>query len=380
MIQGVISKFIDGVNVNDQIAGALNGRWGLLPTALLFSDEDGESQAAYLNSVQIRNYKMSDAGVAALGGPSADGIPLVSGQWDFEAGNLAVTIGTDLAARPEAEFFTLFEAASIAGGSANVMHFAYPTGGATPEALGYVLPHGILPNAGGEKVNQYSLIMDILFPAASGGFRSLLQVETNNTSDGDLFVNEDNGIGISSQYQGDVTADVWHRVVFTVDLTKRELGKYVDGTNVLTGPVGSTPLGTGPYQYLSATDGVVDRRWALDPIALLFADEDGEIAGGFVNSIQTRATVLTSAEIARLGKPGAAGIPVVIPQAPSLRIEIGPFGPLISWPSSVNNYILESSFSLKPGSVWTEIGTINNSFEESRIPEPGIFYRLRKID
>jgi hypothetical protein len=369
------------VNVNNQAAGALNGRWALLPTALLFSDEDGESQAAYLNSVQIRNYKLSDAGVAALGGPTADGIPLVSGQWDFEAGNLAATIGTDLGTRPDTEFVTQFETATIDGGSANVMRFAYPAGGPNPEALGYILPHGILPNAGGEKVNRYSLIMDLLFPSSSTGFRSLFQVETNNTSDGDLFVSGGNGLGISSQYQGNLTPEVWHRVVFTVDLTRRELGKYVDGTNVLTGPVGSAPLGTGPYQYLSATDGLVDKRWALDPIALLFADEDGEIAAGLVNSIQTRPVVLTAGEIARLGKPGAAGIPVVIPQVPGLRIVMGDFNtPVISWPANVTGYILESSPTLGPGAVWTELLDFNHVFEEFRTPEPGFFYRLRKVE
>lgn len=380
MTQSVISKFIDGVKVSDQTVGALNGRWALLPTALLFSDEDGESQASYLNSVQIRNYKMSDEGIAALGGPAVDGIPLVSGQWDFEAGNLGATIGTDLALRPDTEFVTAFDTVAVGDGNGNVMRFDYPDVEAGRIPLGYVLPHGILPNGGGEKVNQYTLIMDIMFPATSTGFRSLLQTETNNIDDGDIFLNGANGLGISSQYQGNVTAGAFHRVAMTVDLTKRELGKYVDGANVLSGPVGSTPLGTGRFQYLSASSGGVDQRWALDALALLFSDEDGETAAGVVNSIQTRPVVLTPDEIARLGKPTAAGIPVVIPASPELTIEIGIFGaPLIHWPADVTGYVLEYSNSLAPDAVWTPLDfLIDNSYEEFEVPNPARFYRLRK--
>ena len=380
----VISKFIDGVKVADQTGWSgtgLNGRHALLPTALLFSDEDGESQAAYINSVQIRNYKMSDAGIAALGLPTADGIPLVSGQWEFNDGNLVATIGTDLVPRAGTEPFTLFETTVMDDGPANVMRFAYPGGAGNTSALGYILPHGILPNAGGQKVNQYSVIMDILFPATSTGFRSLLQTETNSTTDGDLFVNGGNGLGISSQYQGNLTSDEWHRVVFTVDLTKRELGKYIDGVNVLTGPVGAAPLGTGPYQYLSATDGLVDRRWSLDPIALLFADEDGEIAAGSVNGIQTRPVVLTPSQIALLGRATSAGLPANIPGQPPLTIVMGPFNtPVISWPDGFPDYILERSTSLAPGATWTEVpGAAANFYEEFEVPNPAFFYRMRKV-
>lgn len=378
MTTATISKFIDGVKVSDQTAGGLNGRWGLLPTAILFGDEDGESQASYLNSVQIRNYKMSDAGVAALGGPSAGGIPTVSGQWDFEAQNLAATIGTDLATRPDTEFVTLFETADIGGTSANVMHFNYGSASSlTP--LGYILPHGVLANGGGEKANQYTIIMDIMFPASSSAWRSLLQIQTNNTDDGDIFLNPGNGLGISGQYQGSVTPDAFHRVAFTVDLTKRELGKYIDGVNVVTSPVGASP-GTGLFQYLSTSSGNVDQRWALDPIALLLADEDGELAGGFINSLQTRPVVLTPTEIASLGKATAGGIPVVIPSRPTLTIKLNEFGlTTVSWPIEVTGYILESSPALGATAVWTTVDNVfNNSFEESRVPAPGLFYRLRR--
>lgn len=380
-----ISKYIDGVKAADQTSwdgiGA-NGRHALLPTCTLFADDDSESMPAYVNSIQIRNYKMSDAGVAALGGPTADGIPLVSGQWDFNDGNLAATIGTDITPRPGTEVVTAFETTVFDDGAGNVMRFNYNPADLN-SGLGYILPHGILPNGGGQKVNQYSLIMDIFFASSSGGFRSLWQTETTLFPDGDLFVSDDNGIGISSQYQGDLTPDEWHRVVFTFDLTKRELGKYIDGSNVVSGPVGSAPLGTGRFQYLSASSGVVDGRWSLGSpdFPFLFADEDGEIAAGSVNSIQTRPVVLTPSQVALLGRASAAGIPVNIPPQPTLTIKIGDFGFVnVLWPDGFPDYILERSNTLGSGANWAQvIPLLPGFYEESEVPNPGFFYRLRKV-
>jgi hypothetical protein len=45
--------------------------------AVLFGDEDGERHPAYVSSIQVRDGKLSDAELAALGPPTAIGIPLV---------------------------------------------------------------------------------------------------------------------------------------------------------------------------------------------------------------------------------------------------------------------------------------------------------------
>jgi hypothetical protein len=89
---------------------------------------------------------------------------------------------------------------------------------------------------------------------------------------------------------------------------------------------------------------------------------------------------LTPDEIARLGRPAAAGIPVVIPASPELTIEIGIFGaPLIHWPADVTGYVLEYSNSLAPDAVWTPLDfLVDNSYEEFEVPNPAKFYRLRK--
>ena len=53
-------------------------RWSLGPTALLLADGggDGEVQPVYVSSVQVRNARMTDAAIAALGVPTANKIPV----------------------------------------------------------------------------------------------------------------------------------------------------------------------------------------------------------------------------------------------------------------------------------------------------------------
>ncbi len=240
--------------------------------------------------------------VLGLGTPA---YAAVTGQWDFNSSNLTATVGADLA-----DFGTtpvVFTTATIGGSTAIVMNFP-----ATDATQGFVMTHGIAANGGGGYVNQYTLIMDIMYPAASAGtWRSLFQTATANGNDGDLFINPDNGIGINSLYAGAILADTWHRVAFVFDLSlaSGQLKKYIDGTLV-----GS--------QVLAAS--ALDGRWALDPTALLFADEGGETAAGFVNSIQIHDVPLTDTDIFALGKPTAAGIPGTIPVFNNLTVTVSP--------------------------------------------------------
>jgi hypothetical protein len=147
-------------------------------------------------------------------------------------------------------------------------------------------------------VNQYTLIYDLLLPSAA--WRSLLQTGTGNTSDGDVFISNTGGIGISSVYNGNVTAGDWHRVAYAFDLTgpgSPVLTKFIDGVKV-----GNQTTG------LSAKDG----RIALDPYALLFADQDGDVSETFVSSVQFSNGRRPDAFIAALGGASAAKIPGAI--------------------------------------------------------------------
>ncbi len=79
---------------------ALDSRYALLPELFLFNEGDAnQTGGAILNAIQIREGKMGEEAIAALGGPSASGIPLpapVAGQWDFDNGDLRATYGKDL--------------------------------------------------------------------------------------------------------------------------------------------------------------------------------------------------------------------------------------------------------------------------------------------
>lgn len=237
------------------------------------------------------------------------GLPVraaVTGQWDFNSGNLSATVGTALAFRGDTAAATTFTTATIGGQTAHVMSFP-----ATTPSQGYIMTHGIAPNGGGTDVNQYTLILDVMFPAASSGqFRALLQTDPGNGNDGDLFVNPANGIGISGDYAGTVQPDTWHRLAFVVDLAAAsgKLRKFIDGVQVGTQDTGFS----------------LDGRWALFPTALLFTDEDNETRAGLVNSIQIRSEAMLPADVAALGGATAAGIP--LPNAPSGLQIVSPNG------------------------------------------------------
>ncbi len=71
-----IRKYINGTLVGVQAADGMDGRWALTTEAWLFHDNDGDTAPGYVNSIQLRDTALTDAQVVALGGPSANGIPL----------------------------------------------------------------------------------------------------------------------------------------------------------------------------------------------------------------------------------------------------------------------------------------------------------------
>jgi len=74
----VVGKYINGFKHTTTVTGdgdALDSRFSLPPEFELFSDEDNERTECYVNAIQIREGRMSDTDIAALGGPDASGIP-----------------------------------------------------------------------------------------------------------------------------------------------------------------------------------------------------------------------------------------------------------------------------------------------------------------
>ena len=101
----VVTKYVDGIKQDDWTAnqGLDAARRALLPTAILFGDGDqDERRIMWVKSIQIRAGKLSDPQCALLGAPTGSGIPVnlpgstVSGQWDFEYGDLSANVGQAL--------------------------------------------------------------------------------------------------------------------------------------------------------------------------------------------------------------------------------------------------------------------------------------------
>jgi len=467
-----LKKYIDGALVGTQNLDSLDGRWAMDPTALLFTDNDGETAAGFVNSIQIHDVPLTDTDIFALGKATATGIPtsipvftnlnvtvtptnqsdvvgmnatyfssfaigsgtytyqwyrngspvsgqtnanlrilnvqssnagnytvvvnngiqsstsappcvltisptptaFVTGQWDFNQGDLSATFGQplqyfDATVQTDTSFGTTtsFGISDIAGTPAKVMYFA-------PSAsswAGYVMSHGIGANGSGTNANQYTLIFDLFCPSSSmNAYRSLLQTDPANTTDGDTFFNPGNGLGISQTYQGTLTGDEWHRVTLAFDLTKREFGKYIDGTNVLSGPIGAAPLGVHDAQYLSTSSdplagGGVDLRWSLKSTALLLGDEDGDLQPMYISSVQIRNGRMTDASIAAMGAPTANKIPGSIKAAKSGNTIV------ISWTGNV----LESAAS--PSGPWTQINGAAHPHVVAT-PTGNQFFRVRQ--
>ena len=230
--------------------------------------------------------------------------PQITGAWNFAHGDLRALSGSplrflDRSGQPQTRlrFGTTadFKIPSITGQPSPVLFV---------DAL---QPHqgiAVYPNihhrgrGSGRYINRYTVLMDILRPAASRGkWQALLQTSSRNRNDADLFINPDNAIGISDVYHGRMDYDRWYRLAVTVDLESTPRGKlvkYLDGR-----PIGENIL-DGP-----------DGRWSIPSTidslpALFFSDDDGETAPLYINALQIRDYVMTHSEVAALGGPETA--------------------------------------------------------------------------
>jgi hypothetical protein len=392
----VVAKFVDGIKQDDWTAnqGLDNPRRALQPTAILFGDGDqDERRIMYVNSIQVRAGRISDAEAVLLGGPSADGIPVViptsnvTGQWDFNFGDLGATIGSNLA-----YFDPTFDGPTGAtddkttfGDEATLGVGAICEGpncpavgeklmrvpGTLDRRIGYIMTHRIPPNGGGTKVNQYTLIFDIYVDTSGPGAASLLQVSSlANTDDGDLFWQGGNFGQGTDGYKGTgaFTAGEWHRVIAAYDEAANPpvVTKFVDGIK---------------QDDWMANQGLDNPRRALQPTAILFGDGDqDERRIMYVNSIQIRSAKLTDAEMEALGKPAVGGIPILIPalaSAPMLTIARSGGSVVVSWPLDVTGYTLQSSPTVE-GPTWTTVTGVTANSATINPTGGALFLRLIK--
>lgn len=241
----------------------------------------------------------------------------VTEQWNFN-GNLNAETGAgdpltyaDVPTQTATVFDTTtgFSIPDIGGTPANVMSF--PASGSSG---GYRMPITAPANGGGSFVNDYTIVMDVLYPAASDATQRAL-VETdlgqvNTTAGAEFYINGSNQVGgDGGSFFGSIAANTWHRIGLVVQGSANKATIYIDGVEQGNFAVGG-----------------IDNRFAVDPssdpkpYAELFKDQNGATAAGYVASLQFRDAALSPGQMQALGGPAADGIPQVIPPvAPYFR-------------------------------------------------------------
>jgi hypothetical protein len=163
----------------------------------------------------------------------------------------------------------------------------------------FLYNHGFAANGGGQKVNEFTIVIDCKFPGGptggaawtNGKYYCLYQTALDNTSDGDFFWRPPANFGITGSYTKDehlFVKDTWYRFIISAQLGK-DLKYFMNGDR---------------YEAGSVSEVDNDRAWNLEGV-LLFADEDGEDGQGFpliVSSLAVFDRALTEDEIKTIGK------------------------------------------------------------------------------
>jgi hypothetical protein len=231
----------------------------------------------------------------------------LTGQWDFNTGDLKATVGTDLsyadAVTQQATSFgttTALGIPTINGTDANVMKFPAAT-----NTMGFLMYSPSTANGGGSLVNEWSLVMDVLYPSASAGInRPIIDSDGNaNVAGPEFIVSSSDGVGSppSGPYLGHIAPNTWYRLGITVSNSK--IVVYLNGSSV----------GTLPGY---AADG----RFSLSPSfqTLIFGNNLApEAAIGYLNSLQLWDAALNAGQMSALGGPSAAGMPTNLPPVAS---------------------------------------------------------------
>ncbi len=161
----------------------------------------------------------------------------------------------------------------------------------------FVYTNSIVENYGIED-EHYTIVMDVLFPESSlGNWISLLQTNTSNLNDAELFINPQNKIGVSEQYFGDIEPDTWYRIAVTVNISAGLMKLYIDGDFV-----GEIEIESNRWAVINSSASGEKQGF------LLFADDDEETQDVFLASLQFRDYEMDATEIENLGSANAEGI------------------------------------------------------------------------
>lgn len=128
-----------------------------------------------------------------------------------------------------------------------------------------IMEHGIAAKAGDVLVNEYTVMMDFRIPVLQN-WVSFIQTNPNNDDDSEVFCKPDGTIGVGTTGYSATKAVIggqWQRLILSYKLGENGWIEYfVDGASVLE----RTDMGKFPK----------DDRFAMAPLLLLGADDDGE--------------------------------------------------------------------------------------------------------
>ncbi len=254
----------------------IDGRDALAPVLLLFADEDGEDNDMICAEAGIWDVALDIEQAQELGNALNEPVlpfPVRKGWWKFDDSDNLTTA-------------TIGEPLSITGSLISVPgpadnNFAVEVGVGTYLTMN----HGINPNGGGTKVNEYTLQLDILMPEG-GLWHSLFNTDPGNTNDGECFINANNNIGANRNgfSSGIIAENTWYRVL--VSVKNGSFYKiFVDGE-----------------LWVDGTGQDIDGRDALETALLLFADEDGEDNNMVCAEAAIWDVALTAEQALELGK------------------------------------------------------------------------------
>ena len=255
-------------------------------------------------------------------------------QWDF-GGDLNGTVGDPLTYISDTESVTSFGTTTsfgitdIDGAEGTVMKFPMAAIG-----QGYNMP---TPDPNGSAtaldVNIWTIIMDVLIPAESYGSQIALidnndsQTVGTTTRGAEFGIGPNGGVfGFGSQEDGAglITADTWHRIIFTVEYSDVDatvaIAKYIDGTQV--GKVSSNvnSADESAWTLLTVSPGVRLFSEGVD------VEGDPNTGVGYVSSVQVRDIAISQGQAVALGGASAAGIPQELPEVPSFVESFTPAG------------------------------------------------------
>lgn len=239
------------------------------------------------------------------------------GQWDFNNGDLTQTTGANLGdlqyldgagktTSQETRFATTANLGipAISGTVANVMGF--PAGPTNGVFTGYLMPTPSA-NGGGSLVNQYSVVMDVLFQSQNA-LRPLLEMDDasldNIRATWDLGANNSlevtNNSGARNLISGDygtIATNTWYRLGMVMDSVSGKATVYTNGVLL------------GVLKFGAS----VDSPYTLEPNGVTRVLSSFTNAAGFVSSIQFRDSLMSPGTLEALGGPVATKIPVNLP-------------------------------------------------------------------